>query len=97
MWEGKKKGCHLGDRGILDVDRGDITKATDRNLGKKVFGEFLILQKGISIVFETSIFSSFSLFITSFNGLCLKTLLRNTERYLNHNCLILLHSTKLNK
>ena len=74
-----------------------INNRTENWKKKKVFGEFLILQKSISIVFETSIFPSFSLFITSFNGLCLKTLLRNAEHYLNHNCLILLHSTKLNK
>lgn len=35
MWEGKKKGCHLWDSGILDVDGGDVTRATDRHSGEK--------------------------------------------------------------
>ena len=49
-------------------------KNRTENWGRKVLGEFLILQKSVSIVSETSIFPSFSLFSTYFNGLCLKTL-----------------------
>lgn len=35
MREGKEKGCHLWDSGILDVDGGDVTRATDRHSGEK--------------------------------------------------------------